>query len=239
MRTYLFESNIRDYLGNTPVNEDISQTLLANNRIEVCDFWWLNNGVTIIATAANVAGKEISLENIQIVNGLQTTETIFNHFKNGETTNDDRAILVKIIVTQDPEIRDKIIKATNYQTGVELSSLRSTEKIQRDIEEILLKDNWFYDRRKNYYKNQGRPAHRIISPAFVACCITALVFKNPAKAASGLKTKFMRIDEQYNTLFNAKMDIRVYSSALSIVKAIEYSLLRKKRSMGQDGTVLF
>ena len=107
LRTYLFESNVRDYLGSVPVNEDISQTLLANNRIDQCDFWWLNNGVTIIATAANVAGKEISLENIQIVNGLQTTETIFNHFKTGLKANDERAILVKIIVTQDQRYETK------------------------------------------------------------------------------------------------------------------------------------
>ena len=43
----------------------------------------------------------------------------------------------------------------------------------------------------------------------------------------------MRIDEQYNALFNSKVDIRVYSSALSIVKAIEYSLYAKRGPWGK------
>ncbi len=50
------------------------------------DFWWLNNGVTILVTAATVVGRTIHLENIQIVNGLQTTETIFQFFKSGGVT---------------------------------------------------------------------------------------------------------------------------------------------------------
>ena len=232
LRRYLFESNVRDYLGRVPVNMDISATLKTNTRIDECDFWWLNNGITIIATAVNVAGKEISLENIQIVNGLQTTETIYDHFSRRPIAEDDRAVLIKIIVAEDAEVRDRIIKATNYQTAVELSSLRATEKIQRDIEDILLKDNWFYDRRKNCHKNQGRPLSRIVSPSYLASCVLALVLKNPTKAAK-LKTKFMRIDEQYNVIFDKTMDIRIYPLVLKIVKSVEHSLVSRCKNWGQ------
>jgi hypothetical protein len=232
LRRYLFESNVRDFLGHVPVNEDISETLAHPSRIDQCDFWWLNNGITIIATAVNVAGKDISLEGIQIVNGLQTTENIFEYFRCGGKIQDDRAVLVKIIVTQNPEVRDRIIKATNYQTAVELSSLRATEKIQRDIEEILLKHNWYYDRRKNYHKNLGRPVQRIVSPAYLASCIQTLVLKEPEKAAR-LKTKFMRIEGQYQRIFNPKFDIRVYPVVLSVMKAVENALNERKYTWGQ------
>lgn len=232
LRRYLFESNIRDFLGRVPVNEDIATTLAEFSRIDECDFWWLNNGITIIATAANVAGKEISLENIQIVNGLQTTETIFEHYRHRSKLDDDRAVLVKIIVTQDAEVRDRIIKATNYQTAVELSSLRATEKIQRDIEEILVKYGWYYDRRKNYHKNQGRPTQRIISPSYLASCVVALVLKDPARAAK-LKMKFMRIDSQYERVFNASLDIRIYPIVLNIVKTVEQRLSECRFTWGQ------
>lgn len=77
LRRYLFESNVRDYLTGSPVNKDIEETLSSGESKDAFDFWWLNNGITILASNANVAGKEISLENVQIVNGLQTTETIF------------------------------------------------------------------------------------------------------------------------------------------------------------------
>lgn len=231
LRRYLFESNVRDYLGRVPVNNDIAATLAKYTEIDECDFWWLNNGITIISTAVNVAGKEISLENIQIVNGLQTTETIYDHFSQCPGVEDDRAVLIKIIVAQDAEVRDRIIKATNYQTAVELSSLRATEKIQRDIEDILLKENWFYDRRKNYHKNQGRPLSRIVSPSYLASCIMALVLKNPSRAAK-LKTKFMRIDEQYNAIFDTTMDIRIYPLVLKIVKSIENCLASRRNAWG-------
>lgn len=232
LRKYLFESNVRDYLGRVPVNEDISATLSVKSRIDQCDFWWLNNGITIIATAANVAGKEINLENIQIVNGLQTTETIFEYFRQSGEMSDERAVLVKIIVTEDAEVRDRIIKATNYQTGVGLSSLRATEKIQRDIEEILLKHNWFYDRRKNYYMNQGKPIHRIISPFFLASCIFTIVLKNPVKAVKG-KINFMRIEDQYRQVFDPTIDIRIYPIIVDIMKAIEHCLNMRRFAWGQ------
>src|SRR5690606_41822907 len=60
----------------------------------------------------------------------------------------------------------------------ELSSLRATDKIQRDIEHILLNKDWFYDRRKNFYKNQGKPADRIVSLSFMYTAVYALCLKN-------------------------------------------------------------
>jgi hypothetical protein len=167
LRRYLFESNVRDYLGEVRINRDIEETLKATKESNKEDFWWLNNGITLLATHATVAGKELSLENVQIVNGLQTTETIFNHFKTEKDCNDKRAVLVKIILTEDEVIRDKIIKATNYQNMVNLASLRGTDKIQRDIEHFLCDYGWFYDRRKNFYKNQGKPVDRIISMPYL------------------------------------------------------------------------
>ncbi len=71
LRRYLFDGNVRDYLGDVQVNSDIADTLLAPG---VVDFWWLNNGITILASGATVAGKALSIDNVLIVNGLQTTE---------------------------------------------------------------------------------------------------------------------------------------------------------------------
>lgn len=231
LRRYLFESNVRDFLGTVPVNEDIAKTLENSPLTDQCDFWWLNNGITIVATAANVAGKELSLENIQIVNGLQTTETIYEHFRT--EVDDDRAVLVKIIVTQNAEVRDRIIKATNYQTAVELSSLRATDKVQRDIEDVLLKHNWFYDRRKNFYRNEGRPQTRIVSPGYLTSCIRALVHKNPSSAARP-KMKFMRVDSSYNRVFDTSLDLRVFPAVVSIVKATENHLIEHRQEWEQN-----
>ena len=42
---YIFESNVRDYQGKTNVNNEIQKTLENPGNEE---FWWLNNGVTIL-----------------------------------------------------------------------------------------------------------------------------------------------------------------------------------------------
>ncbi len=48
IREYLFESNIRHYQGDTAdVNQKIAETL--QNDLDR-DFWWLNNGITIISS---------------------------------------------------------------------------------------------------------------------------------------------------------------------------------------------
>ena len=116
LRRYLFDSNVRDYLGKTQVNKGILKTLA---DAEAPDFWWLNNGVTILATDATVVGKTINLVNIQIVNGLQTTESIYRHFRTGGQTFGDGSLLVKIVVSKDVKHRDRIIQATNTQNVVQ------------------------------------------------------------------------------------------------------------------------
>lgn len=47
LRKGFFEANVRDYQGNNSVNTSIADTL-ENNRNE--DFWWLNNGITILTS---------------------------------------------------------------------------------------------------------------------------------------------------------------------------------------------
>ncbi|SLM49945.1 Abortive infection phage resistance protein [Nitrospira japonica] len=230
LRRYLFDSNVRDYLGSNRVNEDISESL---KRRLGPDFWWLNNGVTILATSATQYAKTIQMHDIQIVNGLQTTESIFRYFATSQAKADQRAILVKVIVSNDPVVRDSIIRATNNQSNVELASLHATDKIQRDIEQVLEKQQWFYERRKNYYRNIGRPLSRMVTPLFVAAAQVALVQKNPSQAAI-LKSKFMRNPISYAAVFNETLPFPIWPAIVEVVKKIE-DLLIESRPSGRHG----
>lgn len=235
LRRYLFESNVRDYLGEVPVNNDINETLENARGNDGGDFWWLNNGVTILASGATIVGKEIFLENVQIVNGLQTTETIFNFFDKSKNFNDERALLIKILVSDNQELRDRIIKATNYQNSVELSLLRSTDITQRNIEQFLADHDWFYDRRKGFYKNQGKPAERIVSVSYVGAAIRALVLKDIGSAAN-LRTRWMRKDETYHEVFNLGWDLNIYLTAVQIVKQVEAYFEKRGYGLNANGT---
>ena len=228
LRRYLFESNVRDYLGEVQINRDIQDTLSRLESANAVDFWWLNNGVTILGNNASVAGKELCIENVQIVNGLQTTETIYRFFSTGKIKDDQRAILVKVILAADDEIRGRIIKATNYQNTVDLGSLRGLEKIQRDIEEFLIDHGWFYDRRKNYYKNEGKPAERIISVPYMAAAVRAIALGDPARSPRQ-RSRHLRDDKVYRQVFNGSWDLHVYLACLEITRSIEISMHTKRK----------
>lgn len=222
LRRYLFDSNVRDFLGVNRVNEDIAASLEDEAGP---DFWWLNNGVTILATSATAPGKTIQLQDIQIVNGLQTTETIFRHFEKKSKKSSDRCLLVKIIVSTNPSVRDEIIRATNNQSLVELASLHATDKIQRDIEEILEKHGWYYERRKNYYANLGKSQTQLVTPLYLANAVVALVFKHPSKATN-LKSRFMRNPVSYAAIFSDRFPLLVWPALASVYKAVEQGLER-------------
>jgi len=224
IRNYIFESNVRDFQGYIEVNKDILQTLL---KEKVLDFWWLNNGITILASKATVAGKTITLDDVQIINGLQTTKCIcdyinFKNEKNQDLTEDEkkRSLLIKILIIDDDEARDKIIKATNFQTSIPPASLKATEKIHRDIEDYFKGQDLFYDRRKNYYKNIGKPANKIISIPLLAQSLNTIIRKEPhvsrARPSSLVKNK-----EIYNQLFNETISPETYLFCAQLVKKVE------------------
>ena len=217
LRRYLFDSNVRDFMGLNRVNEDIRETLLDSDSP---DFWLLNNGVTILATGASVIGKSIQIQDIQIVNGLQTSESIFRHFQNGGVDPKNRSVLVKVIVSSDEKIRDTIIRATNNQTAVELASLHATDKIQRDIEDVLKRNDLYYERRTNFYKNQGLSSDLLITPLYIASGFVNLFLKS-ADQASRLKSRFMRSESSYEKVFSQTTDLNVWPKIAVILKSTD------------------
>lgn len=217
LRRYLFESNVRAFMGLNRVNEDIRETLEDNASP---DFWWLNNGVTILANSATTIGKSIQMEGVQIVNGLQTTESIWRYFRDGGSDSQDRSVLVKVIVSTDPDVRDSIIRATNNQTPVQLQTLHAMDKVQHDIEQVLLRAGLFYERRTNYYKNQGHPESRIITPIYVAAAFVNLGLRCPT-AARKLKSKFMRSDDFIRLVFSESTPLSVWPVVSAITKRID------------------
>ena len=84
-------------------------------------------------------------------------------FENREALESEkRSILLRIIVPDNEESRDQIIFATNNQTNIPKATLRVTDPIHLQIEMYFKSRGLFYDRRKNYYKNQGhKPAEML------------------------------------------------------------------------------
>ena len=218
---YFFDANVRDYQVNVDVNKAIRKTL---NEIEQNeDFWWLNNGVTITAKNATSSSKRIQIEDPQIVNGLQTSFEIHRHF-NGNNIDDKRSVLLRIIKVTDEKSRLKVIKATNSQTNIPPASLRSTDSIHRNIEDYLLTKGFYYDRRKNYYKNQGNPIDKIISISLLSQIITAVKNQKPDYARARPST-LIKKDSDYKMIFDDDYPMELYYKLIVLYKKVNAKLL--------------
>ena len=206
---HIFDWNVRDFQKGVKVNREIAQSLESKSAP---DFWWLNNGITILCSGqVTTAGNEFILDDVQIVNGLQTSHTIHHEMQRKAVVDAsaDRKLLVRILSTDDPEIRDQVIRATNSQTQVSDASLRATDKIQRQIESYFLAHGWFYDRRKNFYKNTGKNVDRIISIAYLAQAIMAIGLSQPHNSRARPST-LIRKNEDYSTIFSESLNLETY-----------------------------
>lgn len=223
---HIFESNVRDYQGNVAVNKDIQETLSNSTN----EFWWVNNGITILSTEINQATpKLLILSDPAIVNGLQTSREIFNYFDNSDNPNifnDDRKVMVKIMVPIDEEVRDKIILATNNQTSIPKSSLRGTDSIHREIEYYLKPRGLFYDRRKNYYKNEGKKSHEIVTLSFLAQCLFSIILQKPDYARARPST-LLNDDKTYKKVYNDEIELEAYYHAAYIGMSIKQILSKE------------
>lgn len=236
---HIFESNVRDYQGHTAVNSEIQETLQSH---DLEDFWWLNNGVTIIASEATlVTGKEIIISEPEIVNGLQTSTEIYNYFSKypEKIQNESRNVLVRIIVPQSEEARDKIILATNSQTSIPKASLRATDSIHRQIELYFRSRGLYYDRRKNYYKNQGKKSTDIVSVSFLAQCLMTILLQKPNYARARPST-LLTDDSAYKALYVNNQELSAFYNAAYIGKRVEYYLKKNpKYTTVEKGDILF
>ncbi|MBU2900748.1 AIPR family protein [Maribacter dokdonensis] len=217
---YFFDANVRDYQGTVEVNKGIKHTL--ENPDEE-DFWWLNNGITMTVSKATYSGKTLTIEDPQIVNGLQTSFEIFNYLKNNPDSDDSRNVLVRVITTKSEKSRLRVIRATNSQTRVPLSSLRATEAIHRDLEDYLLTEGFYYDRRKNYYKNNGKPVNSIISISYLGQAVMAIVLQEPDYARAR-PSSLLKNDSDYSRVFTDTYAIALYSTCIKIQKLVELKI---------------
>lgn len=209
----VFESNVRHFQGNVDVNSKIKATVREDKER---DFWWLNNGVTIVSPSAQPLANNLTITDPQIVNGLQTSYSI--HAALEDAPHDTRCVLVKVIVSSDKSTVDRVIRATNSQTAVGAASLRATDEVQRDLEAFFEAKGYFYDRRKNFYRSQGKPLARIFSIPYVAQCVHSILNFSPA-AARARPSSLINIEATYTGIFDSRKDFGAYLNSCLIVRA--------------------
>lgn len=166
----LLEQNVRSFLqvgGSKSVNYGIRSTI----RNEPEKFFAYNNGIA--ATADHIelddSGRYISkIRNLQIVNGGQTTASIYNALKKDRTDISKIFVQVKFSVIENPEEYSDIVsliskfantqnKVNNADFSANNPALVAFERLSRYILSPItastnIQTSWFFERARGQYK---------------------------------------------------------------------------------------
>lgn len=167
----VLEANVRSFLsarGN--VNKGIRGTILQQPSM----FLAYNNGIT--ATAAGVltdsnsgVTRLLKLTDLQIVNGGQTTASLFYVRRNDKQTLEDVSVQMKLIVVEDSrssELVPLISRYANSQNKVSEADFFSNHPYHVRLEEkskqlltpakagVAFQTRWFYERVRGQFQNE-------------------------------------------------------------------------------------
>ena len=144
----LFDKNIRSVLKSSGTNEILDTTL----RDRPQDFWYYNNGITIVAnsiscgrTTPRKTDETFFLRGLSIVNGAQTCGALARALRAGVTL-DEVQITVRVISTEGrPSDFDKqVTRYTNTQNQITNREFVSLDPLQQELKDILLAEGIQY-----------------------------------------------------------------------------------------------
>ncbi|MEM5803017.1 MAG: AIPR family protein [Candidatus Aenigmatarchaeota archaeon] len=196
LKENLFVENPRSFLGQTSVNQDIENTL-RDDRFKNF-FVFLNNGITLLCNRIQrhptVDGRFI-LTYPRIINGCQTVHVLYEVYKVTPDRLSDIELTVKVIATEDEELKNKIIFAANNQNSIS-DDLRALNEYHKKIEEFFKgfnKNNFglCYERLRGQYPSIN-PPYRKINIENLAKVYISIFLQEPHKMKSNALSK---IDE--------------------------------------------
>jgi hypothetical protein len=189
----LLEQNVRSFLQfNGKINKGIRTTIIKEPEM----FLAFNNGIAATADEIELEnsedgnGKIISVvKDFQIVNGGQTTASIYHTQKKDKADISNIFVQVKLSVVKNKEkfseIVSRISEYANTQNKVSVSDLSSNrpyhielEKLSRNVftpitDSQPIQTKWFYERARGQYKNA------ILKDGFTPSRRKAFDLKNP------------------------------------------------------------
>jgi hypothetical protein len=236
----LLERNIRRYLGlqKNRVNLGIQDTLLDPNKSP--NFYFYNNGITMTCNkfsynALQQSDYKVEIDNLQIINGGQTCMTIRETLSGQqslfpESDWDNTYVLLRLYELNEAheDLVNDITYATNSQNPVDLSDLRSNDKIQQKLE-LSIKDLAYEYKRKR--EDNKSNSNTIIPSKIAAKAILSIWRKKPHQVKFREKEVFGQFyDEIFTTDLNASQ---------LIIAVLIYRMIENKRKHGTDKSLPF
>lgn len=141
-RNILFGSNLRENLNSRTSERYLGMEKTISKTPE--NFWYYNNGITIIADNFTKEGDTICLKKFSIVNGAQTTSSLGIYLKEALKDRDENRVnalkkvfvLARILRAEKKEMRQNIAIFNNTQNPI-----TSRDMVANREEQILLHKN--------------------------------------------------------------------------------------------------
>lgn len=251
----LLEQNVRSFLQfNGKINKGIRTTIMKEPEM----FLAFNNGIAATADEIELVdsedgkGKIISVvKDLQIVNGGQTTASIYHTQKKDKADISNIFVQVKLSVVKNKEkfseIVSRISEYANTQNKVSVSDLSSNrpyhielEKLSRSIftpitDNKPLQTKWFYERARGQYKNA------ILKDGFTPSRKRAFDLKNP-KQQLFTKEELAKYINAYQEILDGKKILIgphyvVRGNQKNYVQFMNYCLEKKINNVYFEDTV--
>jgi AIPR protein len=238
----IFESNLRDFQGpNNPVNNAIKETLASGHRAR---FVLMNNGVTIIARVLQRTAHKFHIEDFQIVNGCQTSNVLFDF----EGDIDDVMVPLRLISSNDDDVIQSIVTATNQQTQLSREQLFAATEFPKKLEQFFQAheptNRIYYERRSRQYDRLSIEKVRVITQANTIRAFAGMFLEEPHRTTRNFnalldnveKTIFVdghKLDPYYVAAFTLYKLEKIFRAQKlsSEYKATRYQILLAARRL--------
>ncbi|MBX9823062.1 MAG: AIPR family protein [Afipia birgiae] len=220
----VFDQNLRGFLGlANDVNDRVFRTAVGEDCHK---FWYLNNGIAIVCQDFRVQPKRerpmITMIDPQIVNGCQTSNVLFEVWRDRPERLSDIEVMVRIYSTNDSQMRREIAQATNTQTRISSRDLRANDPIQQKIEMTLAAEGF------EYLRKQAGSQHSMssrVEPLRFGQVVVAAIQEDPDRA---ITRSDEILSERYDEIFNSKLDILNVVPLLHCLEFIEKSRIDRQ-----------
>jgi AIPR protein len=234
----LFSRNIRNFIGSSEVNDDISRTILEEPEI----FWYFNNGITVLCQEIHKKGiskdrkiGEFICKGISVINGAQTIGSIGNVYEEHPEKVENADIFVKFISLENcPDgFSVRVTRATNTQNKVENRDFVSLDVVQERLRRELQVwgKTYHYKRTENLADDDSQSCNLQEATIALSCANADISLSIYAKKEIS-KLWSDTSKEPYKAIFNDSLKAVTLWRCVEVYRAVMNEIkIRKKNSV--------
>lgn len=195
-RDAIFDTNVRGNLGlGGQVNKSIYTSATDGPTSE--HFWFMNNGITMVCDRLSLVRDpdepSVKVENVQIINGCQTTSSLRSAFEDGKLSEHVK-VQVKLYESKDQQFVENVVIATNNQNSIGSRDLHANDEVQQLIQRKIEEEfGLFYERKRGEAKSASVTKSDVVNLEKAGQAYLA-IFKNQPTVSRAQKYKIYSQD---------------------------------------------